>query len=149
MNSIFEQKDNHQLIERVKQLRPETQALWGKMNVSQMLAHVNEPLLVMKGEKTIKYTLIGRLFGNYLKNKFIKDRGFGKNLLTHEKFKVVDQKQFQQEQEKLIATLQLLQQKGTAIITKNKHPFFGNMTHQEWGDMMYIHTDHHLKQFGV
>ena len=149
MNSIFEQKDNHQLIERVKQLRPETQALWGKMNVAQMLAHVNEPLLVMQGEKTIKYTLIGRLFGKYLKNKFIKDRGFGKNLLTHEKFKVVEPKQFQTEQEKLIATLRILQQKGTTIITKNKHPFFGNMTHQEWGDMMYIHTDHHLKQFGV
>ena len=149
MNSIFDQKDNSQLIDRLKKLTPQTQGLWGKMNVSQMIAHVHEPLLVMKGDKTIKFTLLGMFFGKYLKNKFIKDRGFGKNLLTHAKFKVVDEKQFQKEQEKLIETLLLFQLKGPSIITKNKHPFFGNMTHEEWADMMYLHTNHHLNQFGV
>jgi hypothetical protein len=149
MNSIFDQKDNHHLIERIKKLNPQTQGLWGKMNVSQMMAHLQEPLLVMTGEKTIKFTLWGRFFGKYLKNKFIKNRGFGKNLLTHEKFKVVDAKQFQNEQEKLINTMLIIQQQGTNVITKNKHPFFGNITHQEWADLMYLHINHHLNQFGV
>ncbi|RZJ28611.1 MAG: DUF1569 domain-containing protein, partial [Flavobacterium sp.] len=26
-------------------------------------------------------------------------------------------------------------------------PFFGPMTNQEWGMLMYLHLDHHLKQF--
>lgn len=149
MNSIFNSTDNQQLIERVKKLNPESKALWGKMNVSQMLSHTHEPLVVMKGEKKLAFTFIGVLMGKRLKKKFLKERGFDKNLPTHAQFKVVDEKQFQAEQKKLIDALTNLQEKGPSIVTKNKHPFFGNMTQEEWADMMYIHTDHHLKQFGV
>lgn len=149
MNSIFDPTDNQELVTRAKKLNAESKALWGKMNVSQMLSHVNEPLMVMTGEKKIKFTLLGILLGNYLKKKYLRDRGFGKNLPTHEQFKVVDEKQFQAELEKFIETLSYLQQKGVSVITKNKHPFFGNMSPEEWGDMMYIHTNHHFKQFGV
>lgn len=149
MKSIFNKADNNELIERIKKLSPETQALWGKMNVGQMLMHVSNPLLVMTGEKKIKFTLLGFLIGKNLKKKFLKERGFGKNLPTHVQFKVTDKKQFEDEQGKLIKLLESLQQNGPAIITKNKHPFFGNMTQDEWADMMYLHANHHLTQFGV
>jgi hypothetical protein len=29
------------------------------------------------------------------------------------------------------------------------HPAFGRMTHRAWGVLVYRHTDHHLRQFGV
>lgn len=149
MNSIFNSNDNRSLVERFKKLSPETQPLWGSMSVSQMIAHAHEPLKVMMGSKEIKYTLLGRFFGNYLKKKYIKDRGFGKNLPTHTQFKVSDKKQFEIELEQMLQSLHIIQEKGHAIITKNKHPFFGHMTPEEWGDLMFLHTDHHLKQFGV
>lgn len=149
MNSIFDPNDNQFLIERINKLSPQTQALWGKMSVGQMLSHMHEPLLVMRGEKVLKFTLLGMLFGNYLKKKYLKDRGFDKNLPTHTQSRVTNPKQFEVEKEKLIQTLIYFRENGSSVITKNKHPFFGNMTHEEWGDMMYIHTDHHLKQFGV
>jgi hypothetical protein len=28
------------------------------------------------------------------------------------------------------------------------HPFFGEMTTREWMRWGYLHTDHHLRQFG-
>jgi hypothetical protein len=28
-------------------------------------------------------------------------------------------------------------------------PLFGNLQHKEWGIMLYKHTHHHLKQFGL
>ncbi|HRH63138.1 MAG TPA: DUF1569 domain-containing protein [Bacteroidia bacterium] len=149
MKSIFNKADNEALISRINKLTAESQPLWGKMDVSQMLAHITTPLLVMKGEVKINFTLLGMLFGKSLKKKYLRDRGFGKNLPTHTKFKVVDSKQFAAEQKKFIELLQELLTKGTAIITKNKHPFFGNMSIQEWEDMMYLHVEHHLKQFGV
>jgi hypothetical protein len=149
MKSLFNKADNEALILRINQLTAETQPLWGKMDVSQMLTHIITPLLVMKGEVKINFTLLGRLFGNKLKKKYLRERGFGKNLPTHTKFKVVDAKQFTIEQQKIKELLQELITKGTSIITKNKHPFFGNMTIQEWDDMMYLHVEHHLKQFGV
>ena len=149
MSSIFNPADNDQLIARLKNLSPGSQPLWGTMDVSQMLSHANEPLLVLKGDKVLKFTFLGMLFGGYLKKKYLKERSFGKNLPTHVQFKVTDKKQFESELEKLIKTMLLIKEKGTAIITKHKHPFFGKMTADEWGNMMYIHTDHHLKQFGV
>lgn len=39
MNSIFEQNHTNEIIVRIKQLSPESQPRWGKMNVAQMLAH--------------------------------------------------------------------------------------------------------------
>ena len=29
------------------------------------------------------------------------------------------------------------------------HPMFGQLTKQQWRDLLVKHLDHHLKQFGV
>lgn len=149
MKSIFNKNDNAELIERINKLNPETQGLWGKMNVSQMLKHVHVPLLLMNNSKQIKFTLLGFLFGKRLMKKYFKDRGFGKNLPTHTEFKVADKKVFDAEKQALIQTVQQFLEKGPASVTKNKHPFFGHMTAEQWDDMMYLHLNHHLQQFGV
>jgi hypothetical protein len=39
--NIFDQQTCHQLISRIQKLTPVTQPQWGKMSVSQMLAHCN------------------------------------------------------------------------------------------------------------
>jgi hypothetical protein len=39
--NIFEKTTTDQIINRINQLTPSTQAKWGKMNVAQMLAHCN------------------------------------------------------------------------------------------------------------
>jgi len=38
---------------------------------------------------------------------------------------------------------------GKAGCTTHPHTFFGRMTADEWGILMYKHIDHHLQQFGV
>jgi transposase InsO family protein len=40
-------------------------------------------------------------------------------------------------------------QGGEAKCTRHPHPFFGNLTPQEWSRGMYKHLDHHLRQFGA
>jgi hypothetical protein len=30
-----------------------------------------------------------------------------------------------------------------------EHPLFGVLTHEEWAELQYKHTAHHLTQFGV
>ena len=39
--NIFTQTVTDKIISRLEKLTPETKALWGKMNASQMLAHCN------------------------------------------------------------------------------------------------------------
>jgi hypothetical protein len=41
MKNIFDQNVATETINRINNLKPTTQGLWGKMNVAQMLAHCN------------------------------------------------------------------------------------------------------------
>jgi hypothetical protein len=38
---------------------------------------------------------------------------------------------------------------GPAGCTTHPHSFFGSLTPVEWAEFMYVHLDHHLRQFGV
>jgi hypothetical protein len=42
MKSLFNRQHNDEIIERLNRLTAETKGVWGKMNVSQMLAHTHE-----------------------------------------------------------------------------------------------------------
>src|SRR5579864_8592473 len=64
------------VISRMAQLSPDAKAQWGKMNVSQMLAHCQAPLLVALGEKQMKSNLTGKLFGGMIKKKMLRDAPF-------------------------------------------------------------------------
>ena len=76
-------------------------------------------------------------------------KGFNKNAPTHPTFRVKYDPDFEEEKQKLRSQVATFAEKGPAIIAAMKHPFFGPMTEEEWGTLMYLHLDHHLKQFGV
>ena len=41
MESLFDETVTQEIIERINKLSPDSQRKWGKMNVSQMIAHCN------------------------------------------------------------------------------------------------------------
>ena len=147
--SLFNQEYNASIVARIRQLRPDSQAQWGKMNVAQMVKHAQQPLRVAIGELKLKQNIIGFLFGKMAKNKFLKTKSMGKNLPTDKHFIISDIPEFEAEREKLIALVHQMAVKGSDIITKEAHPFFGKMTIEEWDTLQTIHLEHHLEQFGV
>lgn len=149
MEDIFDTQDNQSVLDRLAKLTPEMHPLWGKMTVSQMLVHCQKPIDVLTGKLQLKGGLLGFLFGKMAKNNFLKMRGFGKSSPTHPKFKIKDEPDFVTEKNVLITMVETLGKLGPESIGIDKHPFFGPMTNQEWGSLMYLHLDHHLKQFGV
>ena len=55
MDSLFNAEDNNSIQDRINKLGADTKPLWGKMNVSQMLAHLEPPCLrVLQNTNTIK-----------------------------------------------------------------------------------------------
>ena len=38
---------------------------------------------------------------------------------------------------------------GPEVIANKKHPFFGELTFEEWDKLQWKHLDHHLRQFGA
>ena len=119
------------------------------MNVAQMVLHCQKPLDVALGKLIISGGILGFLFGKMAKNSFLKNQGFSKNSPTAPEFKITGEPDFEKEKRELISIVKAFGETGPAIITNKRHPFFGEMTSDEWGSLHYIHLDHHLKQFGL
>lgn len=150
MKSLFNPSDNQEIINRIHQLSATAQPQWGKMNVSQMLAHCQSPLHVAFGELQLKRNLMSILFGGMVKRSLIKDeKPFKQNLPTSASFIVTDIREFEKEKNKLIELVQRFSKNGAAALRKDPHPFFGKLTTTEWDILQWKHLDHHLRQFAV
>lgn len=149
MTNIFDKEDNAELLNRLQELTSESKPLWGKMTAAQMVLHAQRPLEVALGTLMLKGGLLGFLFGKMAKNSFLKKLAFSKNSPTAPQFKINFAPDFEKEKNELIRIVSEFGNTGPAIIANKHHPFFGEMTDEEWGKLHYIHLDHHLKQFGL
>ena len=70
VKNLFDAATKRDIIDRINQLTPQQKALWGKMTVTQMLAHCQMPLGVATGKHKLKrnflLSLIGPLFKKQL-----------------------------------------------------------------------------------
>lgn len=146
MKSIFNPADNAEIIERIEKLRADSNAKWGKMNVSQMLLHCQKPIEVGTGKLEIKRTFIGFLFGKMVL-KQLSEKPFKQNLPTDKHFVINSEIEFEKAKNQLISYVRNFAEKGESAIVVNKHPFFGKMSTQQWDVLLWRHLDHHLTQF--
>ncbi len=149
MSSIYNKSDNDLIISRIHQLTPESQALWGKMSVDQMLSHCQAPMDFAFGKTPMKANFFMQLLGKMFKNKILNSDEFKKNSPTAPAFIRTDKYDFEQTKNGLIERINVFSELGKTAIKTTKHPFFGEMTYDEWSKMHTMHLDHHLKQFGV
>ena len=149
MENLFQSAVAEKISERMEKLQPETKPLWGKMNVSQMLAHCKVPLEVSLGQKQLKQTLLGILFGKMVKKQMLKPEPMKKNLPTVPDFVVKYSPDFYLEKQQLEVLIRKFVATNPDEIVARPHPFFGKMTKEQLGLFVYKHADHHLRQFGV
>jgi hypothetical protein len=151
IKNVFNQNDVSEIIERINNLSPESQAQWGKMSVAQMLAHCNisyeyvfEPDKHKKAGAFVKFML--KLF---VKNKVVNEVIYKQNSQTAPDFIIKDEKNFDNEKVRLIAFVTLTLEKGADYFDNYESHSFGKLNKNEWNNMFYKHLDHHLRQFGV
>ena len=149
MKSIFNLEDKNDIVNRIDQLHPDSKPMWGKMSVSQMLAHCIVPTKISAGETQDKQAFLGKLFGKIAKKQMLAAEQMKKGLPTAKSFIIKHEPDFYKSQEELKAAIERLHNTDKAELLQRKHPFFGKMTLDEWGLLNYKHFDHHLKQFGV
>ncbi len=150
MYSLFEAGKANEILERIEQLTPNSQPIWGKMNVSQMLKHVNMALKTATGEITTKTSFMMKLFAPLIKREVMKKAPYKPGLPTAKEFlthsSVAD---FEQEKQALLTTFNKFINAGEAGVEGRKHPAFGKLTPYQWGFSQWKHFNHHLSQFGV
>jgi len=149
MASIFDNGDVEDMISRLNNLTPETNAEWGKMNVSQMMAHCNvafEMTYENIHPKPGKFKTF--LLKTFVKKAVVGPKPYPKNGPTAPQFKIVSQKDFQKEKSRLIEYLTQTQGLGAQHFEGKESHSFGTLTSKEWDTMFTKHLEHHLKQFG-
>jgi len=150
MKNIFNEADKNEILQRIEKLTPTTKALWGTMNVAQMLAHCAHAAKLPTGEiKTKRVGFPINIIGALLKSRILGEGPLRKNSPTSTEIKITDQRDFEKEKADFIAALKKLSEGGEKVANASQHPFFGKMTAKEWGRINYKHADHHLSQFGV
>jgi hypothetical protein len=150
MKSLFETETITEIEQRILSLTPNTERQWGTMHVSQMVKHCQVPLEIAMGKKQPKEKvgLLKKTILKLFKSSLYNDKPIKKNLPTGKDFYIKDRVDFDSESEKLLA----LAKEFHNLKNKtdwNPHPFFGELTKEQWGKSQYKHLDHHLKQFGV
>lgn len=149
MESLFDKQGNQNIVDRINQLTPITLSQWGKMTVSQMLEHCQQPIKVSFGTLELKPNLISFLFGKSAKKQMLTQPRFKRSLPTVKQFKITHEPNFEEARKQLIEMVSKYADEGHGAIKVSKHPFFGNMSMEEWDILQWKHLDHHLKQFGV
>ena len=147
MPSIYNSSDNQEIISRINQLSPNSPALWGKMSVDQMFKHTNEAIIVAFGENEIKVNFLMKFLGKMMKNKVFNSE-FKKNSPTAKEFIFTNTYDFDASKNELVKNFARFTEGHQSIKLVN-HPFWGEMTYEDWDKLMWKHVDHHLRQFGV
>jgi hypothetical protein len=150
MKNLFDAARVQEVTGRIAQLSPDSTRQWGKMSVSQMLAHCSVGMETATGEQKPPRERLGRILGPIIKPLALRnDDQIRKNSPTGPIFIIEGDREFSVEQVKLIGLVERFGAAGPPCCTDHPHIFFGKLKPDEWAILMYKHVDHHLRQFGV
>lgn len=150
----FDHAFMEQTLDRLRRLSPDAKPLWGQMNQSQLVGHLNIVLKHTMGDSGVQIPFKG----NFVSKNFFK------HLILHDIIPIpkgikvprpVGMKEMppppEATLEELRATMQeyLDRKEQKKLPAESMHPFFGPLTPKQWARFHRAHFKHHLKQFGV
>jgi hypothetical protein len=151
MKTLARQRDRDEILQRLKRLRPESTARWGRMSAHQMICHLADSFRMAIGEKPVNpdTSLARRTIVKWL--ALYAPLRWPPGLLTvpeiDQSFGGTKPAAFAADVADVEAQVQRL---GRAPqIVWQRHPYFGRMSSSAWLRWGYLHSDHHLRQFGV
>jgi hypothetical protein len=150
MKNLFEAARAGEVKQRITQLSPDSERLWGKMNPAQALEHCSRGMELALGDRIPPRLLLGRIIGRMVKPMALgNDEPMRRNSPTVKGLVVQDERDLVTERARLCGLIDRFAAAGPAGCTTHPHSFFGRLTPEEWAILMYKHLDHHLRQFGV
>lgn len=149
MPSLFLPADREAISARLSRLEPDTPRLWGRMAPAQMLAHCALGLEAVTGDRPMKQVWLGRILTPFIRGLVLGERPWRRNGPTDPSFVVSDPRDLEVERIRLATLMDRMVRRGPEQAGQMTHAFFGRLSGDEWGRLMYKHLDHHLRQFGL
>jgi hypothetical protein len=147
VENMFDEGVRTAIERRLTALQPGCARQWGKMTAAQMLAHCAAALDTPLGERREAQTILGRLIGPFVRSSVFGDTPLQRGVPTDKELVVADNRDFFEEQRRLLEKLTTFCDRGPAGADGQVHSFFGRLSGQDWGRFVYKHLDHHLRQF--
>jgi hypothetical protein len=139
-----------QLLTRLAKLHPERPRAWGKMTPHEMLCHLADSFEVALGERqaSAAESFLSRTVVKYLalRTSLTWSQGLKTRPEVDPHAKGSRPQDFAGDRAHVVDLLHRVVAPSAAY---GRHPFFGEMTREEWLIWGYRHTDHHLRQFAV
>ena len=102
MKNIFDQAVSDELTARIEALNPDSQPLWGKMSVDQMLAHCSVAYEMAYTDRHPKPNALMRFFlKTFVKSGVVNEKPYPKNARTAPVFIIADRRDFEKEKKQI------------------------------------------------
>ena len=150
MRTLARPQDRAELYRRLQSVHPSSAARWGRMSAHQMICHLGDAMLVAAGEKVVtprtgplQRTLV-KWIALYLPARW------PAGIVTPTE---IDQHIGGTKPQEFVRDVQELETRLRRFAEEQAicppHPIFGPMSRKAWLRWAYLHTDHHLRQFGA
>jgi Protein of unknown function (DUF1569) len=152
VKTLGKEMDRRDLLRRLQQLTPDSQRRWGKMSPHQMVCHLTDSFKAATGEKAVssKSNLLSRTVVRWIalyiplpwphgvptRPEMDQNKGGTRPL----------------DFDRDVEALELMIERFSTAprdFQWHRHPFFDEMSERDWLRWGYLHTDHHLRQFGL
>ena len=152
MKTLRNPKDKEGIIARLQSIRPTSLRRWGKMSAHQMVCHLGDGFRMYLGLKPVSPARLP------YPRSLLKWVALWAPIPWPKGFKTVpelDQRvsgtppvEFDNDVRELRSLVDRFTQQPKDFQWQ-PHPQFGQMSEKEWMRLGYLHTDHHLPQFGA
>jgi hypothetical protein len=152
MKSLGEAASKDEILVRLGALGPGTPRRWGKMNASQMICHLSDAFLGVMGDKPMelprRVNLWPLMKGFVLYAPFKWPQGAPTRPEFDQQLGGTQPAQFDSDTRTLLAAIDKFTAQPRPFRFR-PHPMFREMSDKDWMRWGYLHTDHHLRQFGA
>lgn len=144
--TLYDASVREAVLQRIDRLRPDATPRWGRMTAPQMIAHLTEAFRMPSGDLHIRRRFVPlrplvRWLLLYVL-PFPKGAPTARELLA----RIPDSWEADRTRFRALVAGVREPAPGSPV---GDHPIFGAMSVRDWGVLLYKHTDHHLRQFGV
>ena len=148
--AFFAEAKHDELRKRILRVTVVNPRQWGTMNVSQMLHHLNLACGGSLGFYTLpdESYLVSRTVFRWILVDWFPEQPVGLRLPKDFKIPHDAEFEFDFEKQQLLKILDVAWSARSAADWQ-PHPMFGKMTPAEWGKLLQIHIDYHLRQFAA
>ena len=150
MKSVFNPRDVADLIGRIDKLTASSPPSWGRMTVSQMLAHCNVTYeLAYESKHPRPNPLMQFILRLVVKPMVVGEKPYPHSGRTAPVFVITGDRDFAAEKARLVGYLNKTLALGTSHFDQKESHALGRLTASEWNILFSKHLDHHLTQFGA